>query len=108
MCALPIYQIWKAVRRRHREDHDRRGEGRPLLYSDAPERENRGGNQDERYSAGSAADQYIAELTSPFFRIVHRRVDRSRLTRMTSSECDAAHPANAPTTTTYLFTLNFV
>jgi NAD(P)-dependent dehydrogenase (short-subunit alcohol dehydrogenase family) len=61
-------QIRKAVRRRHRKDHDRRSEGRPLLYSDAPERENRGGNQDERYSVGSAADQYVAALTSPFFR----------------------------------------
>jgi hypothetical protein len=35
-------QIRKAIRRRHRKDHDRRGEGRALLYSDAPERENRG------------------------------------------------------------------
>jgi NAD(P)-dependent dehydrogenase (short-subunit alcohol dehydrogenase family) len=61
-------QIRKAIRRRHRKDHDRRGEGRALLYSDAPERENRGGNQDERYSVGSAADQYIAALTSPIFR----------------------------------------
>jgi hypothetical protein len=37
----------------------RRRGGRPTV---AP------GNQDERYSVGSAADQYIAALTSPIFR----------------------------------------